>query len=135
IDVLAGADSTGVDAPLKFNAVLDIFIKTAIPIPAAANPKVTVTSSGRVDVKASGATTRKGVSAAGDITITASRGAIDASAVGTGKDIYREAMAKVASAISNAFGGGDVTFDYHGGATSTGAGLSQIIADGIIQTG
>ncbi len=135
IDLIAGADSTGVDGSLKFNAILDIFNKTVIPIPASPNPTVRVTSEGLVNVKASGSTSRKGVRAAGDITVTASRGAIDATAVGTGKDIYREALAKAASAISNAFGGGDVTFDYHGGSTNTGAGLSQITVDGIIQTG
>ena len=135
IAITAGQDEAGVDGQLNFNAVLDIFNKTAIPIPASPNPVVTVSSTGTVDILKSDPALTEGVRAAGDITVSASRGAIDAKAVGTGKDIYREALAAVASAVSNAFGGGDVTFDYHGGTTHTNAGLSQITADGVIQTG
>ncbi|WP_176250049.1 leukotoxin LktA family filamentous adhesin [Sulfitobacter sp. HGT1] len=135
IAITAGQDEAGVDGQLNFNAVLDIFNKTAIPIPASPNPVVTVSSTGTVDILKSDPTLTEGVRAAGDITVSASRGEIDAKAVGTGKDIYREALAKVASAVSNAFGGGDVTFDYHGGTTHTNAGKSQITADGVIQTG
>ncbi|NRB17225.1 MAG: leukotoxin LktA family filamentous adhesin [Rhodobacteraceae bacterium] len=135
ISMAAGTDENGIDGQLNFNAVLDIFNKTAIPIPASPNPTVAVNSSGTVVVKASNPALTEGVRAAGDITVTASRGSIDAKAVGTGKDIYREALAEVASAISNAFGGGDVTFDYHGGSTNTNAGASRITVDGVIQTG
>ena len=135
IAISAGADQSGVDGQLNFNAVLDIFNKTAIPIPASPNPTVTVNSSGTVDIAVSDPTLIEGVRAAGDITVTASQGTVDASAVGTGKDIYREALAAVASAVSNAFGGGDVTFDYKGGTVNASAGLSKINVDGVIQTG
>ncbi|WP_322865055.1 leukotoxin LktA family filamentous adhesin [Aquicoccus sp. G2-2] len=135
IDIGAGIGGNGVDGQLNFNAILDIFNKTAIPIPAAPNPKVTANVSGTVDIKQSDTSEREGIRAAGDITITGSRGTIDAKAKGTGKDIYREALAAAASAVSNAFGGGDVTFDYHGGSTNVGGGLSRITVDGVIQTG
>ena len=139
IAIAAGVDQNGADGLLKFNAILDIFNKTAIPIPASPNPTINVNSSGSVAVKSSNpnftAGNEEGVRAAGDITISASRGAIDANAVGTGKDIYREALAEVASAVSNAFGGGDVSFDYNGGTSNIGGGNSEIVVDGIIQTG
>src|SRR5690606_95144 len=59
---------------------------------------------------------------------------IDATAVGTGKDIYLEAMAAAASAVSNLFGGGDVTFDHHGG-TVTKSGTGTATIDGLVLAG
>ncbi len=41
----------------------------------------------------------------------AEQGEVSASGVGIAKDLWREALAAVASAISNAFGGGDVSFE------------------------
>ena len=43
-------------------------------------------------------------------------------------------MAKAASAISHVFGGGDVTFDYHGGSTSS-TGVGGVTVNGLIDTG
>ena len=134
----AGVGPDGGAADLDFNAVVDIFNKTAIPIPASPDPTVTVANSGLVSVGTTASTNMEtdpqGVRAAGDIYVSVSRGEIDASAVGTGKDIYREALAAAASAISNAFGGGDVTFDYHGGSTSVDGGLSRVDINGRVET-
>jgi filamentous hemagglutinin family protein len=130
----AGKDVTGFNAKLAVNATLDIFNNTAIPIPASPDPTAFISNASNVIVKDSGATPQKGVSAAGDITISAHRGDITASAVGTGKDIYREVLAAIASAVSNAFGGGDVSFDYHGG-TSRIAGSGTVKVDGLVNTG
>ena len=129
-----GGELEGGPARLNFNAVLDIFNKTAIPIPSSPNPVVRVTNLSKVEVKDSGATVRKGVNAAGDIYIVSTGGDITASAVGTGKDIYREALAEIASAVSNAFGGGDVTFDYHGGTTAV-TNTGTVNVDGLVDTG
>lgn len=139
ITIGAGAGPAGQTANLKFNATVDIFNKTAIPIPSAPNPTVIVANSGLVTVGTTASLNMnvnpQGVRAAGDIRISASKGNIDARAVGTGKDIYREALAKAASAISNAFGGGDVSFDYHGGSTNTGGGIARVDVNGRIETG
>ncbi|WP_380052864.1 leukotoxin LktA family filamentous adhesin [Falsihalocynthiibacter sp. SS001] len=130
IDINSGVDLAGNAGKLIFNAIVDLYNKTAIPIPTGPNPTVTAVVNSTVTLAADSE-----LRAAGDITISASRGNIDATAKGTGKDIYREALAKAASAVSNAFGGGDVTFDYHGGSTNTNGGLASVLADGKIQTG
>ncbi|WP_139828319.1 hypothetical protein [Maritimibacter sp. HL-12] len=135
----AGTGPAGQTSKLKFNAIVDLFNKTAIPIPSAPNPTVTVTNSGLMTVGTTSSTNMnldpQGVRAAGDIHLAVSRGEIDARAVGTGKDIYREELAKAASAVSNAFGGGDVTFDYHGGSTNTGGGAARVDVEGRVETG
>jgi hypothetical protein len=139
ITIGAGVGPAGQSANLKFNATVDIFNKTAIPIPSAPNPTVIVANSGRVTIGSTASQNMtvnpQGVRAAGDIRISAAKGNIDARAVGTGKDIYREALAKAASAISNAFGGGDVSFDYHGGSTNTDGGLARVEINGRVETG
>lgn len=135
----AGVGPDGATASLDFNAVVDIFNKTAIPIPSSPDPTVNVANSGRIAVGTTASTNMttdpQGVRGAGDIFINVSRGDINASAVGTGKDIYREALAAAASAVSNAFGGGDVTFDYHGGSTSVDGGVSRVDINGRVETG
>jgi hypothetical protein len=134
----AGKGPQGENAGLTFNATVDIFNKTAIPIPTGPNPTVIVANSGLVTVGSTSSVNMQvdpqGVRAAGDIKIEASKGNISAKAVGTGKDIYREALAKVASAVSNAFGGGDVTFDYKGGSTNTSGGQSRVDINGRVET-
>jgi len=138
VTIGAGTGPQGQAANLVFNATVDIFNKTAIPIPTGPNPTVIVANSGLVSVGTSSSTNMnldpQGVRAAGDIRISVSRGNITATAVGTGKDIYREALAAAASAVSNAFGGGDVTFDYHGGSTSTNGGTSRVDINGRVET-
>ncbi len=116
------------------NATVDLYNKTAIAIPSTPDPTVRVTSDAVVDIDNSGTFTNAGVRSAGDMQIYADRGTITMNAVGTGKDIYREALAQAASAISNLFGGGDVTFDYHGGSTGQG-GTATAQIDGVATTG
>lgn len=133
----AGKKLDGSTPVLAFNATADAYNKTAIPIPTAPNPTVTVRNFGTLSIEstADSVTGAQGVRAAGNITLAASQGDISARAKGFGKDIYREALAKAASAISNAFGGGDVSFDYHGGSTNTRGGLARVVVDGLVETG
>jgi hypothetical protein len=136
VRINVGRGLNGARQLLDFNATVDLFNKTAIPIPSAPNPTIVVNSTGTMTIGTSSTTIqREGVRAAGDIFLVADRGQIDATARGTGKDIYREALAEVASAISNAFGGGDVTFDYHGGTTQTNGGMARVWVDGRVETG
>ena len=116
------------------NATVDLYNKTAIAIPSTPDPTVRVTSDAVIDIDNSGTFTNAGVRSAGDMQIYADRGTITMNAVGTGKDIYRETLAQAASAISNLFGGGDVTFDYHGGSTGQG-GTATAQIDGVATTG
>lgn len=138
VSISAGTGLAGEAAKLSVRTTVDLFNKTAIPISTTPDARSTVLINSALNIADSqnpaNPSVLKGVLAAGDITLRAVRGSIDASAVGTGKDIYREALAKIASAISNAFGGGDVTFDYHGGTVSTtGMGIAKI--DGLVATG
>ncbi|WP_299742259.1 leukotoxin LktA family filamentous adhesin [Devosia sp.] len=138
ISLSAGTGLLGEAARLSVRTTVDLFNKTAIPISTTPDARSTVVVNSNLTVADSqnpaNPTTLKGVLAAGDITLRAVRGTIDASAVGTGKDIYREALAAAASAISNAFGGGDVTFDYHGGTVST-TGMGTATINGLVATG
>ena len=138
ISLSAGSGLLGETARLGLRTTVDLFNKTAIPISTTPDARSTAHVNSTLTIADSqnppNPVTLNGVLAAGDITLRAVRGTIDASAVGTGKDIYREALAKIASAISNAFGGGDVTFDYHGGTVTTdGMGLANI--NGLVATG
>ncbi|MDP2062929.1 MAG: hypothetical protein Q8J98_07460 [Phaeovulum sp.] len=138
VTIGAGTGPLGQTANLKFNATLDTFNKTAIPIPNAPDPTVIVVNSGLVSIGTTASTNMnldpQGVRAAGDIRINVSKGNIDASAVGVSKDLYREALGAVASAVSNAFGGGDVTFETRGGSTSTNGGISRVDVHGRVET-
>ena len=140
IALSAGTGLDGRPETIKLATTVDLYNKTAIPISTTPDAQATVHSNGTVTIGAEtvGATPVSGgvygVNAAGDISLTASRGNIDATAVGTGKDIYREELAKAASAISNVFGGGDVTFDYHGG-TVTKDGQGLVAINGLVDTG
>lgn len=135
LTLAAGDSPDGLTAStIGANATVDLFNKTAIPIPTPPNPQVSINSIANVNIDNSGTAANAGVRSAGDMAIYADRGTITMNAVGTGKDIYREALAATASAVSNLFGGGDITFDYHGGKTSQ-SGLAKVNIDGIVLTG
>jgi hypothetical protein len=135
LSLTAGAGLDRTLSRIFARATVDLFNKTAIPI--STTPDARTTISGNSELRIAGASNGRAVAAvraAGDIDLYASRGNIDASAVGTGKDIYREALAALASGISNLFGGGDVTFDYKGGQTNvTSLGIADV--DGSVLTG
>jgi hypothetical protein len=139
VSISAGTGLDGTLADIDVHTTVDLYNKTAIPIDTTPDARSNVASNSSVFIDTSNGTypdptATYGVNAAGDITIRASKGSIDATAVGTGKDIYLEALAAAASAISNVFGGGDISFDHHGGSTSvTGQGLVTI--NGLVDTG
>ncbi|WP_164730655.1 leukotoxin LktA family filamentous adhesin [Pelagibacterium montanilacus] len=135
----AGAGLDGREAGLRFRTTVDLFNNTAIPIDSKPDAQVVVTNTSNLAVEASQGThpidgANYGVLAAGDITLRAMGGNITSSAVGIGKNIYLEALSEVASAISNAFGGGDVTFEIHGGSTSIND-VGTVRVDGLVATG
>ncbi|EWS65617.1 Spc7 kinetochore protein [Hydrogenophaga sp. T4] len=69
-----------------------------------------------------------------DVALFAEKGGATASGVGIGKDLYREALAAVGSAISNAFGGGDVSFETRTG-NSVKTQTSGVTVNGEIHVG
>src|SRR6202022_3305025 len=111
LTIAAGDSPDGLTASvIKANATLDLYNKTAIPIPTPPDPRVGANHApAHIFIDTSGNVTNAGIRSAGDMALYADRGTITMSAVGTGKDIYREALAAAASAVSNLFGGGNVT--------------------------
>ncbi|WP_374407793.1 beta strand repeat-containing protein [Hydrogenophaga sp.] len=106
IGLYAGANSSGVGNNITTVARTDVFNNTAIPVNRDPVADAIIETNSQINV-ASGAD----VSAVRDITLFADEGTTSAQGVGVGKDIYREALADVASAISEAFGGDEVSFE------------------------
>ena len=132
ISVGAGGGLAGRAASLRFRTTVDLFNNTAIPIDSAPDALIDVTVNSFLTTGA--ADDPRGIRSAGDITLKAVRGDISTSAVGIGKNIYLEALSEVASAVSNLFGGDDVSFDVHGGAaTVRGSGTAEI--NGLVLAG
>jgi hypothetical protein len=132
ISVGAGGGLAGNAAKLRFRTTVDLFNNTAIPIDSAPDALIDVTVNSFLTT--GDALDPRGIRSAGDITLKAVRGDISTSAVGIGKNIYLEALSEVASAVSNLFGGDDVSFDVHGGsATVSGSGTATI--DGLVLAG
>ena len=138
VTLAAGDSPTGIQSNYVLHTTVDLYNKTAIPIDTTPDAQSNLTDNASLLIGSDTATppagTILGVNAAGDILLAADRGNISTTAVGTGKDIYLEALAEAASAISHVFGGGDVTFDHHGGST-TNVGAGTVEIDGTVDTG
>ncbi|TVT46933.1 MAG: leukotoxin LktA family filamentous adhesin [Denitromonas halophila] len=110
-----GQASDGTRTDIEADSDVRLWNKTAFPINSDPDARTTVTSNASVQLLGTAA-----IETAGDITLAADKGKIDAHHVGIGKDIYREAASGIVSGISNAFGGDDVSFDIEGGETVVG---------------
>ncbi|MFN6997451.1 MAG: hypothetical protein ACK4PH_24940, partial [Aquincola tertiaricarbonis] len=125
----AGASSTEQQTTVNTVARTDVYNNTAIPVNR--DPVADAISQVHSQINiAQGAE----VEASRHVMLYAEEGAVTASGVGIGKDLYREALAAVASAVSNAFGGGDVSFE-----TRTGRSIkvqtSDVAVDGDVHVG
>ncbi len=136
----AGADPTGtMRSDIVAYASVNLYNNTAIPIPIPPDAQANVVSNANVTIDGVAPLSdtvpiTQGILAAGDIKLLSDRGAISVTGAGTGKNIYLEALSATASAISNLFGGGPVTFDITGGSTSN-TGLALATVDGLVLTG
>jgi filamentous hemagglutinin family protein len=124
-----GQSSTGIPTSIDARSTVNLWNKTAIPISTTPDAQSNVLSNAGVQLLGT-----SNVEAAEDISLYADKGIINATASGIGKDIYRETASAIASGISNLVGGGDVSFDIHGGSTRVG-GFAQIRVDGTAMTG
>ena len=129
VNLAAGRDSSGNASRIDARSAVNLWNKTAIPIPTLPDALTRVVNNANVSVLGTA-----NVKAAGDITLTADRGSVLSNAIGIGKDIYRETLAAIASGISNLFGGDDVSFDVRGGTSSAG-GFAGVRVDGNVETG
>jgi filamentous hemagglutinin family protein len=129
IKLSAGANTAGQANDMKTTARSDVYNNTAIPANRDPIADAIIGSHSQINI-ASGAD----LGAVRHIALFAEEGSATASGIGIGKDIYREALAKVASAVSNAFGGGDVSFETKTG-NSTTSQTSGVTVDGEVHVG
>src|SRR6185312_14195307 len=132
VTLAAGESPTGTPSNYNLYTTLDLYNNTAIPIDTNPDPKSEINDVATVTIGTDDLTQdpHYGINAAGDILLAADRGDITTTAVGTGKDIYLEALAAAASAISEVFGGGSVSFEHHGG-TTVNDGTSTVTVNGL----
>jgi hypothetical protein len=125
----AGANTDGEANDISAVAHTDIYNNTAIPVEIPPVADAAITTNSKISVG-----TDSDLAAVKDIYLYAEEGKAKASGVGIGKDIYREALAAIASAISNAFGGGDVSFETRTGSSSVKTD-SEVDVDGRVRVG
>lgn len=129
INLHAGLDTVKRVNEIATTARTDLYNKTAIPISTKPDADALVATDNLISV-AAGAS----LMAVRDANLLTDEGLTSASGVGIGKDIYREALAEVASAISNAFGGEDVSFEVRSG-SSVRDNRSGVAIDGTVHVG
>lgn len=129
VNLAGGQSSIGEPTSIVANSNVNVWNKTAIPISTQPDAQSNILNDARVSLAAS-----SNVEAAADISLSADKGTVSAAARGIGKDIYREALAAIASGISSLFGGGKVSFDVHGGSTSV-DGTASVAVDGTALAG
>ncbi len=140
VTLAAGELNPNTLASYVLNTNVDLFNNTAIPLNTTPDAQSNLASTAAIVIgtsdpaPANGTNPHYGVNAAGDITIAASQGNMSTTAKGVGKNIYLEALSKTASAISEFFGGGAVSFDITGGSTQQ-TGTSSLLINGLVDTG
>lgn len=112
IALAAGRDASGAADSLSAIARTDLYNKTVFPVETNPDADAVVWHDSALDIKAGSR-----VNAVRDIQLIADRGVVVADGQGIGKDMYRAAIAAIASFFSNLFGGGDVNLDIHGGSS------------------
>lgn len=106
----AGRNTLGQLNNLSAIARTDLWNNTAIPISTLPDADAIIGTHSLIDIGAGAE-----LGAVRHVSLFAEKGAAHASGIGIGKDLYREALAAVASAVSNAFGGEDVSFETRSG--------------------
>ncbi len=129
IKLSAGANTAGQTNDMRTTARSDVYNNTVIPANRDPIADAIIGSHSQINI-ASGAD----LGAVRHIALFAEEGSATASGIGIGKDIYREALAKVASAVSNAFGGGDVSFETKTGNSITSQ-TSDVTVNGEVHVG
>ncbi|MGI6091826.1 MAG: leukotoxin LktA family filamentous adhesin [Negativicutes bacterium] len=129
IVLAAGQDTTGNVGTIRANAAVNLWNKTVFPINSKPNPQANVTSNSSLNIQKDSV-----IGSGQDVYLTADKGKISATYTGVGKDLYREALAELGSAISELFGGGEVNLDIRGGSSSV-KGTANVVVNGKVETG
>ncbi|MDX9755232.1 MAG: hypothetical protein RBU29_14800, partial [bacterium] len=130
INLLAGRNSDLQFNEINATAYTDLYNKTLIPIPSDPDAHAEIRGDNRIEVQ-SGAN----LTSVKDTTLFADMGEFTAIGEGTGKDLYKELASEVASAVSNLFGGDDVSFELVGGSTDTDHISEHVVVNGNITAG
>ncbi len=129
INLLAGRNSGGAENDIYVSARTDLWNKTAFPIVTDPQADGEILQRNTVDIR-----TGAELGSVRDVNLVTDDGLTKAVGYGIGKDLYREALAAVGSAISGAFGGGPVNLDIHGGSTTVAA-RNDVIVNGTVRSG
>ncbi|MCZ4315718.1 leukotoxin LktA family filamentous adhesin [Comamonadaceae bacterium G21597-S1] len=125
IRVAAGRDAAGAAGRIDAHSAVNMWNKTAVPINTTPDARTFVTQNAIVDLDAGSK-----LLAAGDIALAADRGAIDVSANGVAKDLYREVAGAIAGAV-----GIKVSLDITGGTAPPPGGQARVQVDGTALSG
>lgn len=125
VNVAAGENSAHQASSILAHTAVNLWNKTAVPINSTPDAQTHVTQNSTVNLNPS-----SNLLAAGDIGVAANRGNIRVSAVGVGKDLYREVAGKIASAV-----GIDASLDITGGIAPTPGGVARVNANGRVLSG
>ena len=125
VNVAAGENSAHQASSILAHTAVNLWNKTAVPINSTPDAQTRVTQNSALNLSAN-----SNVLAAGDIGLAANRGNIQVSAVGVGKDLYREVAGKIASAV-----GIDASLDITGGIAPAPGGVAQVNANGRVLSG
>ncbi len=125
INVSAGENSAQQASAIRAHSAVNLWNKTAVPIDTTPDAQTIVKQDDKVSLAAT-----SNILAAGDIGLNADRGAIDVSAVGVGKDLYREVIGAIASAV-----GIDASLDIKGGYAPSPSGQAQVDVNGSVLSG
>ena len=120
VNVAAGENSARQASSILAHTAVNLWNKTAIPINSTPDAQTRVTQNSTLNLSAN-----SNLLAAGDIGLAAHRGNIRVSAVGVGKDLYREAAGAIAKAV-----GIDASLDITGGIAPTPGGAARVNANG-----
>ncbi|ROT98944.1 leukotoxin LktA family filamentous adhesin [Histidinibacterium lentulum] len=127
--IIQAGHVSGATQSVTVTAESRVFNKTAIPIPTDPAADATANTSSLVNIDAGAR-----VIAVRHVSLFADDGGRNIRGYGRGKDLYREALAEIGSAISNAFGGDDVSLDIESG-TSTDNSTDVVTVDGYVRAG
>ncbi|MCO6381952.1 leukotoxin LktA family filamentous adhesin [Oceanicola sp. 502str15] len=121
--------SAGQAQSINVDAETRVFNKTAVPIPTDPVADAAAHTTSIVDIQLGSE-----VVAVRDVYLLAEEGSHTVVGYGRGKDLYREALAEVGSAISEAFGGEPVSLDIESG-SSTSTSNDGILVNGYVRAG
>jgi hypothetical protein len=125
VNVAAGENSARQASSILAHTAVNLWNKTAVPINSTPDAQTRVTQNSTLNLSAN-----SNLLAAGDIGLAANRGNIRVSAVGVGKDLYREVAGAIAKAV-----GIDASLDITGGIAPTPGGAARVNANGRVLSG